>query len=124
MISARVVNDNWTFDGVAVLFTLESEHEQRRIARFGDGSFECWETPEVNAQVTPSLRLPDEFARALLDALTRHYHGAEDTRALRRDYDLERGRVDQLIGTLSKIAEQAIEPEPPTISVERIGPPL
>lgn len=43
----------------------------------------------------PTLVLPVETGRVLLEALTRHYQGAEDTRALRRDYDDERRRVDE-----------------------------
>jgi hypothetical protein len=48
----------------------------------------------------PSLRLPDDLGRALLDALSAHYGGTSDTRTLRRDYEHERGRVDRLIGHL------------------------
>lgn len=55
----------------------------------------------------------DGEARALLEALTRHYSGTEDTRALRKDYDDERKRVDKLAETLSVIAKQATAPQPP-----------
>jgi len=58
----------------------------------------------VAEMIEPTLTLPDDMARALLDALTRHYHGAEDTRALRRDYDDERKRVDKLTGALITVA--------------------
>ncbi len=62
----------------------------------------------------PTFRLSDEHARALLETLTRHYQGAEDTRALRRDYDAERGRVDGLIGHLAAVTRTlAAPPEPP-----------
>lgn len=37
-----------------------------------------------------------EVARALLDALARHFGGTGDTRQLRKDYDHERSRVDKL----------------------------
>jgi hypothetical protein len=46
------------------------------------------------------LRLPDGLARALTDALVRHYGGTTDVRTLRRDYVNERGRVDRLIAAL------------------------
>lgn len=45
----------------------------------------------------PTLRIPDEVARPLLDALANHYGGTSDSRTLRRDYEAERARVDKLI---------------------------
>lgn len=52
----------------------------------------------------PTFVLPFDSGRALLEELTRHYNGAEDTRALRRDYDAERKRVDDQAKTLADIA--------------------
>jgi hypothetical protein len=49
----------------------------------------------------PTITIPDDVARALLDALSAHYGGTGDTRALRRDYDAERARVDRLIAALT-----------------------
>lgn len=47
------------------------------------------------------LRLPDGAARALYEALGDHFgHTGHDMRALRKDYDAERGRVDRLIGAI------------------------
>ena len=54
----------------------------------------------------PSIMLGGEEARAFLDALTRYYHGAEDTRALRRDYDAERARVDSQSHLIADILRQ------------------
>lgn len=48
----------------------------------------------------PSLRLPEDIARALLDALVAHYGGHSDMRRLRADYDQERKRVDKMIDHL------------------------
>jgi hypothetical protein len=48
----------------------------------------------------PALRMPDEMARALLDALSAHYGGTSDTRTLRSDLLHERGRVDKVTGAL------------------------
>lgn len=59
-----------------------------------------WEPIDPGAETQPTLTIHQDTARALLDALTRHFHGAEDTRALRRDYDCERERVDVLTGAL------------------------
>lgn len=49
----------------------------------------------------PSLRIPEDLARALLDALSQHFGGSSDVRSLRNDYDAERRRVDKLIGYLT-----------------------
>lgn len=60
-----------------------------------------WKEIDPHEAVCPTFLLPYDTGRALLNALTRHYHGADDTRALRRDYDAERARVDkqgELIG--------------------------
>ncbi|MCW2496412.1 hypothetical protein [Jatrophihabitans sp.] len=48
------------------------------------------------------LRLPEDDARALYEALADHFgHFGHDTRALRKDYDAERARVDKLITHLT-----------------------
>jgi len=47
------------------------------------------------------LRLPDDVARALLDALASHYGGTSDVQTLRRDYEAERKRVDTFIAHLT-----------------------
>ena len=50
------------------------------------------------------LRLPEDDARAIYEALADHFgHSGNDTRALRRDYDAERGRVDRLIAHLVSV---------------------
>lgn len=54
----------------------------------------------------PTVDVPTEMARALLDALAQHFGGTGDVRQLRKDHDAERARVDKLIGTLSTVAVQ------------------
>jgi len=84
-----------------------------RILRLAteDRPYADWEEiPADGSNTGPTLRLGHEEARAVLDALTAHYQGVEDTRALRRDYDAERKRVDQLAGTLSTLALKLAEP--------------
>jgi hypothetical protein len=85
-----------------------------RVLHFGDGGnswARSWdEVPEDGSLDRPTFRLDHEQARAVLDALTVLFQGAEDTRALRRDYDAERKRVDQLAGTLSTLALKLAEP--------------
>lgn len=56
---------------------------------------------EMAAQQEPSLRLPEDIARALLDALARHFGGVSDVQTLRQDYLAERARVDKMIGHLT-----------------------
>lgn len=60
-----------------------------------------WESCEAHERL-PTITIPDDVARALLDALSTHYGGAADTRTLRRDYEDERKRVDKLISYLTK----------------------
>lgn len=72
-----------------------------------DGTRVTMQRGEPAADTGPSLNLPDELARALLEALVRHYHGAEDTRHLRRDYEAERARVDRFISYLTRGSEEA-----------------
>ena len=55
--------------------------------------------------LAPTFSLPFDSGRALLEALTRHYNGAEDTRALRKDYDAERKRVDEQNRVIADIAQ-------------------
>lgn len=66
---------------------------------------------DPGTEIAPTLRLRDVDARALLEALVRHYNGAEDTRALRRDYDAERKRVDQLVATLGTVVTGLAQPQ-------------
>ena len=76
------------------------------ILRGIGGSFR-WEPYDPNDLIEapePTFRLPSEAGRALLDALMRHYNGAEDTRSLRRDYDAERKRVDDQAKVLADVA--------------------
>jgi hypothetical protein len=80
-----------------------------RALHFGEGGSREWEhVTDVYAGRAPTLVLEDDEARALLDALTRYYHGAEDTRALRRDYDDERKRVDRLTSILGDLAKALV----------------
>lgn len=88
---------------------------ERSILRIGHdetgGRLHRWEDVSAEAAtVEPTLRLGEDEARALLDGLVRHFQGAEDTRALRRDYDHERKRVDMLVGSLTQIAGTLAEP--------------
>lgn len=69
-----------------------------------------WETTSVGQAVTePTIRIPTEFARALLDALLRHYQGASDMHQLRQDFLHEQKRVDQLTAVISNALNKLVE---------------
>lgn len=54
------------------------------------------EVPDVDP-----LKLPEDIARAMYEALAEHFgHSGHDTRALRKDYDAERARVDRMLDHL------------------------
>ena len=100
-MSARaIVQDDWERNGVKIL------------VRPSEDKVLHWETPSVvtiddrERGILPPedalLRLPDEIARALYEALSRHYGGGGDMTSLRRDYDAERKRVDTFIAHLTQ----------------------
>jgi hypothetical protein len=62
------------------------------------------EQVERGVYAARSLNMPRDMARALYDALADHFNGTSGTRQLRADFNHERGRVDRLIDTVSKIA--------------------
>lgn len=53
--------------------------------------------PEPAVYHPPALRLPEDVARALLDALAAYFGGTSEVQTLRKDYLAERARVDRLI---------------------------
>lgn len=62
--------------------------------------------PGERVEPTPGysewLSLQEDEARAIYEALADYFgHAGHDTRALRKDYDAERGRVDKLIAHLT-----------------------
>lgn len=60
-----------------------------------------------SAQAPPDrahLRIPEDAARALYDALAQHFAGEAGGRQTRTDLMHERGRVDRLIETLATVA--------------------
>jgi hypothetical protein len=72
----------------------------------GDGLAERWTTVAEDEQPPPdaALRIPDDVARALLDALQIHYGGESTARASRADLLAERARVDKMTDALITIA--------------------
>jgi len=57
--------------------------------------------PTLPDDTVPYLQLSTDEARALYEALAEHFgHAGHDMRALRRDYEAERCRVDRLLDVL------------------------
>ena len=48
------------------------------------------------------LHLDEDIARAMYEALARHFGGSPDALSMRKDYDAERKRVDQFIAHLTR----------------------
>jgi len=93
--------------GLSVMFADNFENGPGRVILRLSEVGTIWESIDADDLTTPlepTFRLPAEAGRALLDALMRHYNGAEDTRALRRDYDAERRRVDEQAKVLADVA--------------------
>lgn len=76
-------------DGDPSIVRTWPEHQTERLDLGEDPKGEAW------------LRLSEDEARALYEALASYFGGAgHDTRALRADYDAERKRVDTMIAAL------------------------
>jgi hypothetical protein len=109
VIKAQIAGDFFS-DGISVRLTRDSDGG-RRIAVPGEGGYLRWEefSPEQALTEGPALtiRLPDEAARALLDALLRHYQGASDMHTVRGDLLHERGRVDKLTDAFIRMVDRA-----------------
>lgn len=75
-----------------------------RIVDAGGGVYRWEDLPEQPPRdLAPTLQIGDSEARALLEALIRHYSGATDTRTLRADLDYERRRVDELMALMGAV---------------------
>lgn len=86
------------FEGLSSLNVVIADHQGEGrilVMHLDENGRVRWDEIEPHTEPTPTLTLPMDTGRALLDALTRHYQGAEDTRQLRHDYERERGRVDE-----------------------------
>lgn len=63
--------------------------------------------PKIGEGRVGYIDIPEEAARALYEALAERFGGTgHDTRALRRDYDDERKRVDKLTDAVIQLAAQ------------------
>lgn len=90
------------YDLMGVRVALLREGDGNRVVAQWPGGFQAWRTieePGRSPQDEDWLRLDENDARAIYEGLADYFgHSGHDTRALRRDYDAERQRVDRLIG--------------------------
>ena len=110
VIKAQIAGDFFS-DGISVRLTRDDDGG-RRIAVPGEGGYLRWEEFSPEQAVTGTgpgltIRLPDEAARALLDALLRHYQGASDMHTVRSDLLHERDRVDKITDALIRLTDTA-----------------
>lgn len=97
-----LIGDQFAFasDTIGVSIILQHSQEERSVLHFDTEGYAHWEAINEMAMTKPTLTLPNDVARALLDALTRHYQGASDMHTVRKDLIFERNRVDTLIAAL------------------------
>lgn len=98
------IEDDWQRDGIAVALVLDSGNRERTLYDFSGMALRTYEPDSrpFNENDDARLRINTEAARALYEALADHFgHGGHDARALRRDYEAERKRVDRFIDHLA-----------------------
>jgi hypothetical protein len=130
MIRAHVA-DSWNAHGVNVSIVLKDDEHSRathilRYREVGEGDekylIHQWEPVDPDIGMSrPTFALPYEVATTLLGALHSHFQGVDDRRALRADYDKERGRVDKLTDAVIDLAKGLAQPALP--GEYRIGTP-
>ncbi|HMM95287.1 hypothetical protein [Phycicoccus sp.] len=93
-----------------------ADPDRKILLTFPERATELWSYIDSPDEVEPKLpegrtsmlHMPEEAARALYEALAERFGGTgHDTRALRRDYDDERKRVDKLTDALVGIAARS-----------------
>jgi hypothetical protein len=111
MISVHIKDDSFG-SFITEFYVIRSHSDGTKfVMRSTEEQPLSWEPVDTTsgAIVAPSFQVPTEAARALMDALVHHYHGADDSRALRKDYDAERARVDMLTEALVKLQSSSTQ---------------
>lgn len=83
-------------DKVAVLLA-NADDSRIEIFDFAAVTVTVSERSTAMADAITPLRLSHDMARALYEALAKHFGGAPETATLRKDYEAERARVDVFI---------------------------
>jgi len=100
---AGVYGEDMVAEGIRLVVGQRHGNVRQYVTSITDG-FPQMQVVEPGRADVPTLSIPLDMARALLDALSAHFGGSGAGRELRGDYLHERGRVDNLIQTLSTIA--------------------
>lgn len=97
-MSARaLVRDDFEADGVKIALSPR----EGQVLTFEQSAKLVSRPPHIELSANEWLRLPEDVARALYEALADHFgHAGHDIRALWKDYEGERGRVDRMINFL------------------------
>lgn len=97
------VKGDWVRDGVAIAIVTHRRGDGHNVVRQWTDVYREYEPHEAISDHEDGgnadwLRIPEREARALYESLAEHFgHTGNDVRALRRDYEAERGRVDKFI---------------------------
>lgn len=90
---------------IAIVFEPDDPADgERLIMRLdADGHGTSWERVTEGAITEPTLRLPSHLAQTLTQALLDHFHRGEDTRAMRRNYEVICSRLDKLTEAVAQL---------------------
>ncbi|MEU3452145.1 hypothetical protein ABZ671_00680 [Micromonospora sp. NPDC006766] len=88
------------WDGIAIQIGRRMGEGHTQQLRFEQTADEV--RPAGTDMPQASMKLTDDLAMALLDALADHYGNTTGGRQQRADYEHERARVDRLIGIVDR----------------------
>lgn len=89
MMGVRLAVSLWGREGESCVLTWPQQPHRAVVREGAEPDDDTW------------LRLPEDAARAMYEALAQYFGGAADSATLRRDYDAERARVDVFIRHLT-----------------------
>lgn len=99
---ANVVRDDFVMDGLRLVIGQRGSDMNYYVDTITD-SHPGMTSVERHVD-GPTIYMPTDMARALLDALAAHFGGTGTARELRADLNAERARVDRLLGVVSTVA--------------------
>lgn len=100
------VEDDWMRDKVAILLA-NADNSRIEVFDFAAVTITNRERDAREVDTNEPLRVSYDMARALYEALAKHFGGAPETATLRKDYEAERARVDVFITHLTDSARRA-----------------
>ena len=90
--------------GIA-LYVVRTMNGKRELA-LNDGQWVALEDGDPVGP-SPTLELPDEAGKMLLEALAEHYGGTAPTRSMEKSLEVERGRVERLLTALIDVSSRS-----------------